>query len=66
MQRNLILAFALTLLVILIAQPLLEKYGPKPPAKPPATAPQPAATPAPASPSGVTATPSAPAGPVPA
>ena len=66
MQRNLILAFALTLLVILIAQPLLEKYGPKPPAKPAATAPQPAATPAPASPSGVTATPSAPAGPVPA
>ena len=51
MQRNLILAFALTLLIILIAQPLLNKYGPQPAAKPPATQPQPAAAPPPAVPS---------------
>ncbi|HYX68046.1 MAG TPA: membrane protein insertase YidC [Terriglobales bacterium] len=65
MQRNLILAFALTLLVILIAQPLLNKYGPQPAAKPPATAPQPGTTPPPA-PGGVAAAPAAPAGAVPA
>jgi hypothetical protein len=30
MERRLLLVFALTFLIILISQPLLKKYGPKP------------------------------------
>jgi YidC/Oxa1 family membrane protein insertase len=33
-DRKLLLVFALTFLVIMLFQPLLNKYGPKPPAKP--------------------------------
>jgi YidC/Oxa1 family membrane protein insertase len=41
MERRLLLVFALTFLVIMLFQPLLKKYGPKPPApKPEAAQPQ--------------------------
>jgi YidC/Oxa1 family membrane protein insertase len=33
MERRLLVVFALTFLVIMLAQPLLKKYGPQPPAK---------------------------------
>ncbi len=33
MERRLLIAFALTFLVIMLFQPLLKKYGPQPPAK---------------------------------
>jgi len=46
-ERRLLLAFALTFLIIVISQPLMKKYGPKPPEPAPVTqqasAPQPAA-----------------------
>ena len=35
MERRLLIVFALTFLVIMLFQPLLKKYGPQPPAKPP-------------------------------
>ncbi len=40
MERKLLLVFALTFLVIMLFQPLLKKYGPKPPATKPETAQQ--------------------------
>ena len=36
-QRNMLLAFALAFLIILATQPLMKKYGPKPPEPTPAT-----------------------------
>ena len=36
-ERRLLLAFAITFLIIIAFQPLMKKYGPKPPATPPAT-----------------------------
>jgi YidC/Oxa1 family membrane protein insertase len=44
MQRRLLLVFAITFLIILAFQPLLQKYGPKPPATPPLAQTQTAAT----------------------
>ncbi len=43
-QRNLLFAFALTFLIILASQPLMKKYGPKPPEPAPVTFTQSAAT----------------------
>jgi YidC/Oxa1 family membrane protein insertase len=44
-QRNMLLAFAIAFLIILASQPLMKKYGPKPPEPAPITIPQPAAQP---------------------
>jgi YidC/Oxa1 family membrane protein insertase len=55
-QRNMLLAFALAFLIILASQPLMKKYGPKPPEPPPVTFTQP-----PAQQSGAPQTSSAPA-----
>ncbi len=53
-QRNLLLAFALTFLIILASQPLMKKYGPKTPEPAPVPYAQPA-TPQAASPQSPTA-----------
>jgi YidC/Oxa1 family membrane protein insertase len=42
-QRNMLLAFAIAFLIILASQPLMKKYGPKPPEPAPVTFTQPAA-----------------------
>jgi len=47
-QRNMLLAFAIAFLIILASQPLMKKYGPKPPEPAPVTFTQPAAQQAPA------------------
>jgi YidC/Oxa1 family membrane protein insertase len=46
-EKRLLLVFALTFLIILASQPLLKKYGPKPPAETPPTQNAPAAPAAP-------------------
>ena len=55
-QRNMLLAFALAFLIIVASQPLMKKYGPKPPEPAPVTFTQPPAQPAPAPPSSPTPT----------
>ena len=45
-QRNMLLAFALAFLIIVASQPLMKKYGPKPPEPVPVTFTQPASQPA--------------------
>ncbi|HXE91992.1 MAG TPA: membrane protein insertase YidC [Terriglobales bacterium] len=63
MERRLLLAFALTFLVLMVMQPLVSRYVQKPQPPAPETAPAPAATP-PAAPAPAVAAQAAPAAPV--